>query len=326
MKIKEFVRNLIIFFSPILDIIFSPITLLTSLWFRYIREAGLPKMPISRKILHLVGVFPIKDHYYEPLFNPKYLTKPLHDRNLPGLKLNDMEQLELLNKFNYNDELIKFSVNRKREGEYYYNNNKFTVGDAEILYSMIRLYKPKRIIEIGSGMSTLIAIEAVKKNYEENSKYKCNHVCIEPYPGKWLREKNNITLIEKTLEDVNLNILNELNENDILFIDSTHVIKPQGDVLVEYLEILPILSKGVIIHIHDIFTPRNYPDEWIKDMVVFWNEQYLFEAVLSSTKEYEVMLALNYLYYNYKEKLESKCPILKSNFVKEPRSFWIKKI
>ena len=70
-------------------------------------------------------------------------------------------------------------------------------------------------------------------------------------------------------------------KNDILFIDSSHIIRPQGDVLFEYLEILPILNPGVVVHIHDIFSPKDYLDNWIINDHLFWNEQYLLEAFLS---------------------------------------------
>jgi len=240
--------------------------------------------------------------------------------------MNTEEQTELLSKFNYSEELTDFLFEKKSDEEFYYNNERFTVGDAEILYSIIRFFKPGRIIEIGSGMSTLIAAEAVKKNKKEVSGYLAEHICIEPYPKRWLKNKKEIILYEMYLEKIDRSLFEKLGENDILFIDSTHMIKPQGDVLTEYLEILPTLKPGVIIHIHDIFTPRNYPDEWILEEISFWNEQYLVEAILSHSDKFKIMLALNYLFYNQKTLLESRCPALKNNFTKEPRSLWLRKI
>ena len=115
-----------------------------------------------------------------------------------------------------------------------------------------------------------------------------------------------------------------LENGDILFIDSSHVIRPQGDVLFEYLEVLPSLNKGVIVHIHDIFSPKDYPEAWIKNEVKFWNEQYLLEAFLYSNTDWEIIGALNFLHHNYYEKLKETCCYLTPD--REPGSFYIKKI
>lgn len=188
---------------------------------------------------------------------------------------------------------------------------------------MIRLKKPKHIFEIGSGNSTLLARYAIKKNKEENSKYHCKHVCIEPYEMPWL-EKSGISVFREKVENVQISFFSELKENDILFIDSSHIIRPQGDVLFEYLELLPTLNKGVIIHIHDIFSPRNYLSQWLDLDVKFWNEQYLLEAFLSNNNDWKILGALNYLHHDYYEKLKKTCPFLTPE--REPGSFYIQKI
>lgn len=325
MELKHYIRNFIIFFGPLLEIILFPFTVISAVWMRYIRECGVERMPLSKFIFNLIGVFPIKDHYYEPHFNPKRIKGSLHDRKLPAIQFDISSQKDLLNKFDYNEELKQFSFNKKSDDEFYFNNERFTVGDAEILYSMIRFFKPEKVFEIGSGMSTLIASSALKMNRMESNDYHYKHICIEPYPRSWLKKRNDITLVQKTLEEIGSEFFLELKENDILFIDSTHMIKPKGDVLTEYLEILPLINSGVVIHIHDIFTPRNYPDDWILNSVSFWNEQYLLEVILSYSDKFEVLLALNYLYHSDKDLLEEKCPFLKNHYTKEPRSFWLRK-
>lgn len=123
---------------------------------------------------------------------------------------------------------------------------------------------------------------------------------------------------------MDVNFFNQLGENDILFIDSSHIIRPQGDVLFEYLQILPILNKGVIVHIHDIFTPKDYLNEWIFNGTLFWNEQYFLESFLCLNNSYSIIGALNYLKNNYYNELAEKCPMLTLD--REPGSFWIKKI
>ena len=137
----------------------------------------------------------------------------------------------------------------------------------------------------------------------------------------WL-EDIGVKVIRKLAEDCDANIFTSLEENDILFIDSSHIIRPQGDVLKEYLEIVPTLKKGVYVHVHDIFTPRDYLDEWIRDEVYFWNEQYLVEALLSDSNKYEIVAALNHLYHNNFNALKKVCPYISEGL--EPGSFYFK--
>lgn len=275
-----------------------------------------------------VGVFPIQDHYYEPLFNPGNLKYSLRkDRNLPGIDLNISEQLDLLKLFNYNVELLKFPMNKKENKiEFGYNDGPFLSGDSEYLYNMIRHFKPSRLIEIGSGHSTLMAINAIRQNQQDDRSYRCDHTCIEPYENSWL-EQTDISVLRKMVENTNIALYKELKAGDILFIDSTHMIRPQGDVLFEYLEILPQLNPGVIIHIHDIFTPKDYLTEWIIKENRFWNEQYLLEAFLSNNKDFRIIGATNYLMHNHFDSFSNKCPILKmqveNGIEREPGSFWI---
>ncbi len=278
--------------------------------------------PLSKRIFLKIGVLPIIDHYYEPLFNPKHLRYSLrNERSLPGIDFNDAEQLEILDKFSYNDELLKFPINKTNNAiEYCYNVGAFLSGDAEYLYNIIRLFKPKKIIEIGSGSSTLMARNAINKNILESGEYRCEHICIEPYEQDWLEEIG-VKVIRKKVEDIGLDIFKTLGKNDILFIDSSHIIRAQGDVLFEYLELLPTLNKGVIVHIHDIFTPRDYLDEWFGEN--FWNEQYLLEAFLTNNKEFRIIGATNYLSHKYNESFSSKCPIYKLQNGREPGSFYM---
>jgi len=188
---------------------------------------------------------------------------------------------------------------------------------------MVRFNKPKIIIEIGCGSSTLMIQHAIKYNEKEKPDYTCKHICVEPYENEWI-SKLNVHVERKKVEDLDISLFQSLKENDILFIDLTHIIKPQGDVLFEYLEVLPVLNRGVVVHIHDIFTPKDYLNEWVLDGVNFWNEQYLLEAFLSYNNQFEIICAVNYLRHNYFEELSARLPLLTTQ--NEPGSFWIRKI
>lgn len=310
----------------LIDLMLMPLTFLTSIYLYLIRRINLVRMPMSKKIFFKVGVFPIIDHYYEPHFNPKKLKFSLEsERHLPGIDFNLEEQLQQIEKFNFNDELIQFPMDKSRDLEFYYNNVSFGPGDAEYLYNMIRFLKPKKIIEIGSGFSTLMASSALNKNKLEDANYSFSHICIEPYEMPWLNNLE-IEIIRKEVQEIELQFFSGLQGNDILFIDSSHIIRPQGDVLYEYLKILPSLNTNVYIHIHDIFTPGDYPEKWIKEYVRFWNEQYLVEAFMIFNKNFKIIGALNFLQNNYFDQLSSKCPILAKGKDYNPGSFWIKKV
>jgi predicted O-methyltransferase YrrM len=314
-------RRLLIFIS---DILIAPFQFFLIYLQKYIRKTGIFLFPINRYIFKHVGVYPLIDHYFDPMFDSKRLRHPLSRiRNLPGIKMQTDKQLELLKSFSFTDELSNIPYEKTEKMEYYYNNISFGPGDSDYLYHMIRYFKPKKIFEIGSGYSTLMAIKAIGNNILDDINYHCMQLCVEPYEAPWL-EQTGIKVIRERVELIDLDVFKALKENDLLFIDSSHIIRPQGDVLFEYLEILPSLAPGVIVHIHDIFTPRDYPEGWIAENMCLWNEQYLLESFLTCTSEWEIMAALNWLKHEYFSEFHTKCPSLKNDT--EPGSFYIRKL
>lgn len=323
--LKQIIVKIII---PVFDLLLSPLTMAGALYMKLIRRAGVYRMTISRSIFNYVGMFPIVDHYYEPLFNPVRLIKPLsEERALPGINWNIEGQLDLLVRFDYNDELLRLQKYKGSPLQYCYENINFRAGDAEYLYNMIRLHKPKQIIEIGSGFSTLMAHHAVNQNRVDQPDYQCRHICIEPYEMNWLEQLPSVEVVRQRVENAGTELFNSLGENDILFIDSSHVIRPQGDVLVEFLQILPALRAGVLVHVHDIFSPCDYPAQWLVNEVRLYNEQYLLEAFLSCNAQFEIIGALNYLKHHHLAAFAEKCPVFRQNpDAYEPGSFWIRKV
>ena len=308
--------------ARVYDVLMIPITLAGAIVLVGVRRLGIQHMPLSRRVLDAVGAFPIRGHYYEPAFRRRDLPNPVwKERSLPGLDLNVDGQLELLEKLRYGEELDRFPMTSAPEGEFFYENTLFEAGDSEFLYSIIRHTRPQRIVEIGSGYSTLIACEAVKANQQDDRRYSCKVTCIEPYERAWL-EKKDVTVLRDLVQDVDRGIFEELDEGDILFIDSSHIIRPGGDVLTEFLDVLPRVRPGVLVHVHDIFTPRDYPPGWIVDEVRFWNEQYLLEAFLTSNDRFQVVGALNFLAHNHRDALAAACPVFARKDGAEPGSFW----
>lgn len=209
-----------------------------------------------------------------------------------------------------------------KEAFRYRHNGMFEDGDGMVYHSMIRHFKPKRIIEIGSGYSTAVALDTIDF-WEMDA---TDITCIEPYPDRLysiLKQTDNerVTVIRDLLQNVKLDEFEALEENDILFIDSSHVVKNGGDVTREYLEILPRLKEGVIIHIHDIFYPFCYPLQWISNGVPY-NEAYLLHAFLMDNANYEILFWEDYIGRYYKDEYEyyrGEIPDIGS-------SFWMKKI
>ena len=307
----------------LIDILLIPFTILAAISLRVAKRLGVQYLPITKSILFKIGVFPVNDHYYEPLFNGQYLRKPLsEDRNLPGIDFNIEEQLAILDQLNFSEELSMVSENYVDEITYNFMNGAFEHGDGEFLYNIIRYNKPAIVIEIGSGHSTKMAQLAIKQNKIENAGYNCKHICIEPYEMPWL-EKLDVEVLRKRVEDIDTAYFKQLGNNDILFIDSSHVIRPQGDVLYEYLEILPILNSGVTVHVHDIFSPKDYLHQWIVEEVRLWNEQYLLEAFLSLNNEWKIIGAVNYLFHNHNQIFKNKFPRITANI--QPGSFYMVK-
>ena len=323
--IKYTFKKLLVF-SPVIDFVLAIVSVPIAVILWVFTRISPSRLPLTTKTFKKLGVFPIRDHYYQPLFNHSLLQRPLNqDRNLPGVNLNVAGQLGLLENLTFAPELNSLNLeNRDRSVDlrfdFVIDNGWFERGDAEFLYQVIRKFKPKKVVEIGSGQSTKIARLALAKN-EKESNAVSDHICIEPYEQPWLEELG-IKIIRKPVEDCPKSIFSELQDGDLLFIDSSHIIRPQGDVLFEYLEILPELSTGVIVHIHDIFTPKDYPADWIVNKVLFWNEQYLLEMLLSNSQRYEIMAGLNFLKNNHFDKLAKVCPYLQPE--SSPASFYFR--
>jgi Methyltransferase domain len=248
-------------------------------------------------------------HFYEPIPNTESLPEKLWDQpsKLAGIEMNDAEQLELLREQfpKFRDEYECFPTEPLGdEARFYLTNGLFDGTDALVAYCMIRHFQPRLIIEIGSGFSSLLAREAIVNG-------SCSRLlCIEPFPRDFLRQQfpGADALVQKNVQDVDLAFFSQLASGDILFIDSSHTVKIGGDVNYLFLEVLPRLNPGVIVHVHDISFPFDYRRKWVVDQLRFWNEQYLLQAFLAFNSEFEVLMANNYLAEYYLDDLKAAFP------------------
>lgn len=239
------------------------------------------------------GVQVIPDHFYYPIPSKEDLTPDFLSRKSSclGIDWNIEEQNRHLNEvfIKYIDELDRKLVLKM-----------MSPVDALIYYAMIRHYRPSKIIEIGGGESTRIAAFACLKNKVEG--HISELICIEPYPNDDLIKGFDglSRLVQKKVQEVELKVFQDC---DLLFIDSSHVVKMGNDVVWEILEIIPILKKGCLIHWHDIFIPEEYPEYWVRERL-FWSEQYMVQTFFMYNYEFEIIWATHFMNLYNKENIK----------------------
>lgn len=267
-------------------------------------------------------------HFYSPVVSIEEIE--LNEANiwnanptpeLEGIDLNLKMQKSILEKFTQFYDEIPFSAKPESSLRYFFDNSFYSYTDGIILYSVIRHFQPKMIIEIGSGFSSALMLD-VNEIFFQNS---ISLTFIEPYPNRLQRllrkeDKANCLVLKQKVQNVDKEEFRNLNEGDILFIDSSHVIKTASDVHHIIFNILPILQKGVLIHFHDIFFPFEYPKEWVLNGYS-WNESYFLRAFLMHNDQYEILLFSDYMHKFHREDF-NKMPF---TFKNTGGNFWIRK-
>jgi predicted O-methyltransferase YrrM len=265
----------------------------------------------------------VKPYTYDSAIPTRFdlnLEQLKQKRVLPGFSLHESKILALVDRLSvYASELKDVPLEKTGGAEFWFNNSSYQDGDAASLYCMIRHFKPRRIIEVGCGFSSRVMSIAARKNASEGSPIHCQF--IEPYPTeRMLMDRLAGPLLEKKVQDVSLDVFQELDSGDMLFIDTSHVLKTQNDCCYEYLQVVPSLKPGVLIHVHDIFTPYDYPAEWILHNQFAFNEQYALECLLSGNPRTEVLLPL---YWLYKDHPEHAAKIFRSSSIRSA-AFWFR--
>ncbi|WP_354043695.1 class I SAM-dependent methyltransferase [Devosia sp. UYZn731] len=228
-----------------------------------------------------------------------------------GVDMNETGQMELLDTTfsSYADEYVPQP------------NGGLSLADAFALYALIRERKPRKMVEIGGGDSTLIAMRAVEKNRTEG--FPCHFTCIEPYPRQFLRDAHwpDYELVTELVQNVPVAMFTDA---DIVFIDSSHVSKIGSDVNYEFLEIVPHTPVGCLIHWHDIVLPTNYWKDWTELSGQFWNESYMLHAFLLYNNAFSVRWAARYMQRLYPAKLHERFPYLTAGH--RLSSFWVERV
>lgn len=296
-----------------------------------VRLAGMPGNPLH-DILYRHGFHLLRKHFYLPIPDD---TDRLDDfwrqpSAMAGVNTNDAAAIALMDRLlpPFLDEFrARFPIHRTAlTTGFYLINGGYMAVDAHVYYGLIRHHKPRRIIEIGNGNSTLLAMAAAESNRAAG--HDTRLVSIDPYPWDIFRGGvPGLELIVQRVQDVPLEVFGELTDGDILFIDFSHVIRSGNDVHYEYLDILPRLKPGVMVHIHDVSLPMPYPKVYF-DNQLYWNEQYLLQAFLAFNRNFEVIWPGNYLMLNYPDEMNATFPeiaIMREAYPSsEPTAFWMR--
>lgn len=268
-------------------------------------------------------------HYYSPVVNlkeidlrRKFIWSP---KKLPGIELNDDVQKTFLNELIKWSSIIPFPEKPGLKLRYHFDNGWYPYADGLALFMMLNYFRPGQVIEVGSGFSSALILDT-------NELFLNNIMAltfIDPNPQDRLyallrgSDKSKCLVVKDIVQNTSLEIYKKLQANDILLIDSSHVSKTGSDVNFLFTEVIPTLSKGVIIHVHDIFFPFEYPQDWLFEHRLNWNEIYTLHCFLLYNDAVEIIFFSDYMQQKYSEDLKREVP----DFMKSrPGSIWLRKI
>ena len=267
-------------------------------------------------------------HFYSPITDPddmraKESSLWSGSDDLPDIDLGIQAQLALLRDLEPHAASAIYPEADPGDGiTYFYGNDQYPALDATFLHAALRYFRPRSMIEVGSGYSSLVTADVNRRFLSGNLDF----VCIEPYPRQFLI--NGVSgisgLITSKVEDVDISFFGRLRADDILFIDSSHVVKTGSDVTHLLFKVLPGLQPGVLVHIHDIFLPDEYPKRWVIEEGRNWNEQYFVRAFLSFNPDFEIVWAAHYMGTRHPEAIRRAFPHCVSP--SDGGSLWIRRI
>ena len=266
-------------------------------------------------------------HFYSPIVDTDEVARdrlriwPAEPRVL-GIDFNDASHLTVLQewfpRFIGGYDYPEHAPTSLPEDSFYTQNSQFSWLDARALFVFLRQWRPKRILEVGSGYSSLLMAD-VNRRFLDGE---CRITCIEPYPRPFLLGNPAIVLEQAKAQDLPTTMFESLEAGDVLFIDSSHVAKTGSDVNWLYFEVLPRLAPGVLVHVHDIFLPNDYPRDWVIDENRSWNEQYVLRALLMFSTAFEVVFGCSYAFLRFPGLVQSALA-LPAGHAFSGGSFWM---
>jgi len=263
---------------------------------------------IRRRLRALRGAataFPA-GHFYSPVVDPATVAQARvwPDRpDIRGIEFNDASHVQILSelfpRFMRDYDYPPALPVTPTLASFFANNPNFSMLDAPALFVLLRAWKPRRIIEVGSGFSTLLMADVNRRFLGREVSIRC----IDPYPPAFLRHGIDgiDRQVERRVQELPLEHFADLQAGDLLFIDSSHVAKTDSDVNFLFFDVFPRLAPGVLVHLHDIFLPHDYPPDWVLGENRSWNEQYLLRALLMHSSGFEVLFGCSYAFWRYRE-------------------------
>ena len=271
-------------------------------------------------------------HFYSPIVDPQDphvqpILRDFYHLELPaasGIDLDRERMLAMLQRLGKHYGRIPFGPQKLDGLHYYYENPAYSYGDAIVLTAMMMEFQPKRMIEVGSGFSSCAAIDINEVIFKGSVDLRF----IEPYPELLLKllpadSRYRQAIVGQPVQSMPLDAFRVLEANDILFIDSTHVSKMGSDVNYLLLNVLPTLQPGVVIHVHDIFYPFEYPPDWILNENRSWNEAYILRAFLAFNKSFEILFFNHYATRKFPDQLRESLPLFLNN---GGGSIWLRRV
>jgi hypothetical protein len=268
----------------------------------------------------------VESNFYSPIPNLDLLPADIWERRsrLGGVDLRVDSAIKLIE-----GELAPFiaemevpAAGPQPPGVFFLQNENYESVDAELLYAFVRARKPGRVVELGSGFTTLLIGQAARRNLDEGAAIE--HLAFDPYPRAQIfgdRPPEPTVFEPLPATEVPPERLAELEAGDILFVDTTHTVKLGSDVNHIILDVLPALAPGVLVHFHDIFLPWEYPRVWFEEMDYFWAEQYLLQAFLAFNDSFEVVVPASAVAGEYPDRLGAVVPSFTPG--RRPGAFWI---
>ena len=283
------------------------------------------------------GCLPMPIHFYSPIPDIEDLEKRhVWDRksDLPGIRFDPEGHLSFLLSLAelYGSECKWPDKQTPDPFQFYLQSGCFSFGCAASLHCILRHYKPRRVVEIGSGNSSLVISQALRLNStNQPPSERTEYIAIDPFPWDILQSTplpSLTQLIKERVELLDIGFFSRLEKNDVLFVDSSHVVRIGGDVNYLILDILPRLAPGVIVHFHDIDLPYEYPKVYATNPAfrVFWTESYMLQAFLSCNNSFEILCAMGYLMRNHFDEFSRAFPFFDpSADLANSSSFWIRR-
>lgn len=277
-------------------------------------------------------------HYYSPipsLDEVRLDAERIFDSSSPGLlgiDLDDALQLELLKSLAPFYSELPWKAQASASARYHYENEYYSYADGIVLFSMLRHIRPRRLIEVGSGFSSAIVLDANPAFFD--GRMQCSF--IEPYPERLMGlmtddDKQNTFVLEKRVQDIPVSRFQTLEANDFLLIDSSHVSKTGSDLNYLLFEVLPRLQPGVWVHFHDIYYPFEYPRSWVEQGVA-WNEAYMLRAFLQFNQQFKIAFFTAYMLLAHQAFIAEHLPLMLKSEKENPAitdcpgsSLWIRK-